>query len=116
MRNKNNFLWRWLLATLAVIVAAYLIPRVHLSGFLAALVAALILGLVNTIIKPILLILTLPINLLTLGLFTLVINALMVLLTSAIVPGFAVNGFWNALIFSVVLSLINWFFERAERR
>jgi len=91
-----------------VVVSAYLLPGVTLSGFGAALLAALVLGLLNVFIKPILLLLTLPINILTLGLFTLVINALVIMVVSAIVPGFHVSGFWYALLFSVVLSIVLW--------
>jgi putative membrane protein len=102
------FLIHWLITTVAVLIAAYLLPGVHVKGFFAALVTALVLGLINTFIRPILLILTLPINILTLGLFTFIINALLIMLTSAVVPGFDVRSFWWALLFSLVLSLIKW--------
>lgn len=98
----------WLLAALAIIVTAYLLPGVSLSGFVPALVTALLLGLVNAFIKPVLLLLTLPINILTLGLFTLVINAALIMLIARLVPGFQVQGFWWALVFSVVLTVVNW--------
>jgi putative membrane protein len=101
------FLIHWLVRTLAVIISAYLLPGVKVEGFLAALVTALVLGLLNTVIRPILIFLTLPLNVLTLGLFTFVINALLILLTSAIVPGFEVRNFGWALLFSLVLSIIN---------
>lgn len=103
-----GFLINWLVSGLAIVIAAYLLPGIRLSGFFAALVTALVLGLINAIIKPVLLLLTLPINLLTLGLFTLVINALLIMLTSKIVPGFQVDGFWWAVAFSVVLALVNF--------
>jgi putative membrane protein len=102
------FLIHWLITTIAILIAAYLLPGVTVKGFFAALVTALVLGLINTFIRPILLILTLPINILTLGLFTFVINALLIMLTSAVVPGFDVRNFWWALLFSFVLSLIKW--------
>src|SRR5512135_271605 len=102
-----RFLIHWLIRTLAVVLAAYLLPGVKVEGFFAALITALVLGLLNTIIRPILLLLTLPLNVLTLGLFTFVINALLILLTSAIVPGFDVRNFGWALLFSLVLSIIN---------
>jgi putative membrane protein len=105
--RKMAFIINWLVSTLAVIISAYLLPGVSLSGFFAALVTALILGLVNAVIRPVLLVLTLPLTVLTLGLFALVINALLVMLTSAIVPGFYVRNFWWALLFGLVLSLIN---------
>jgi putative membrane protein len=98
----------WLLAALAIMATAYLLPGVSLSGFVPALVTALVLGLVNAFIKPVLLLLTLPINILTLGLFTLVINALLIMLVSKLVSGFQVQGFWWALVFSVVLTVVNW--------
>ena len=97
----------WLLATLAVAIAAYLLPGVMVDGFLAAAIAALVLGVVNALVRPLLLLLTLPLTILTLGLFTLVINAVLVLLTSAVVPGFSVANFWWAVLFSVVLVLVN---------
>ena len=103
-----SFLFHWLIRALAIVITAYLLPGVRLSGFFAALVTALVLGLVNTFIKPLLLLLTLPLNILTLGLLTFVINAMLILLTSALVPGFAVSGFWWALLFSMVLSIINY--------
>lgn len=103
-----GILINWLLAALAIMATAYLLPGVSLSGFVPALVTALVLGLVNAIIKPVLLLLTLPINILTLGLFTLVINALLIMLVSKLVSGFQVQGFWWALVFSVVLTVVNW--------
>ena len=102
-----GFLLQWLVSGLAIIITAYLLPGVALTGFLAALVTALILGLINAIIRPVLILLTLPLNILTLGLFTLVINALLVMLAAAIVPGFAVRGFWWALLFGIVLAIVN---------
>lgn len=103
-----TFLLSWLISALAIIITAYLLPGVRLSGFFAALVTALVLGLINAFIKPVLLLLTLPINILTLGLLTLVINALLIMLAGAIVPGFSVSGFWWALLFSLVLSIVNY--------
>jgi putative membrane protein len=98
----------WLIYALAIMLAAYLLPGIKLTGFAAALITALVLGLVNAFIKPFLILLTLPINLLTLGLFTLVINTLLIMLTSALVPGFDVRGFWWAFLFSIILSLIHF--------
>ncbi len=97
----------WLVSTLSILITAYLLPGVHLQSFVAALATSLVLGIINAIIKPVLLVLTLPINVLSLGLFTFVINALLVLLASRIVPGFQVDGFLWALAFSIVLSLVN---------
>ena len=107
-----GILINWIVSALAILAAAYLLPGVHVTSFIAALVAAVVLGIINAIIKPVLLILTLPINILTLGLFTFVINALVILLAANLVPGFSVDSFWWALIFSVVLSIINSFLHR----
>ena len=82
---------------------------------IAILIAAVVLGALNLFIRPILIILTLPINILTLGLFSFVINALLVLLVSALVPGFLVTGFWSAFFFALVLSIVNWVFSLWSR-
>jgi putative membrane protein len=96
----------WLLSALAIMIAAYILPGVHVATFFSALVVAVILGLINVFIRPLLLILTLPINILTLGLFTFVINALMIMLAANIVKGFSVDSFWWAMLFSIVLTLV----------
>ncbi|MCL5435656.1 MAG: phage holin family protein [Patescibacteria group bacterium] len=101
-----------LISTLSVVLAAYLLPGVSVDNFLAALAVAVVLGLVNFFVRPLLVILTLPITVFTLGLFLLVINALMVLLVAAVVPGFAVDGFWWALLFSLVVSVVSAFLNR----
>lgn len=100
-------------STLAVLVAAYILPGVTVDNFFAALVAALVLALVNFFVRPLLVILTLPITIFSLGLFLLVINALLVLFVAAVVPGFAVGGFWWALLFSFLVSLVSTFLNRS---
>lgn len=100
----------FLLNGLAVLLAAYLLPGVDVKHYGYALLVAAILALINTLIKPVLIILTIPITLVTFGLFLLVINALMILLADWLVPGFEVNGFWWALLFSLVVSLFNSLF------
>lgn len=97
----------WMVSTLAIVIATYLVPAVHVSDFLAAFVAALVLGVVNAFLRPFLIFLTLPINIISLGLFTFVINAFLVMLTSTVVPGFDVPNFGWALLFSLVLALVN---------
>jgi putative membrane protein len=92
---------------LAVYISARIIPGVSIDSFVTAIIVSVVLGVVNTFLKPILFILTLPATILTLGLFTFVINALMVYLVATFVPGFHVNGFWTALIFSLALSLVS---------
>lgn len=104
-----SFLIKLVANTLAVLVTAYITPGVEVDSFFTAFVVSVVLGILNTILKPILVILTLPINVLTLGLFTLVINTVIILVASALVPGFRAQDFLAALVFGFVLSLVNWF-------
>ncbi|MBP8625531.1 MAG: phage holin family protein [Syntrophorhabdaceae bacterium] len=99
---------RWLLMALAIMLLGYYLPGISISGFWSALWVALFLGIVNAIIRPILILITLPINILTLGLFTFVINALLVMLASTVIKGFYVQGFLYAVLFSLILSVINF--------
>jgi putative membrane protein len=96
-----------ILGGIAVLIAQYILPGVHVPDFITAVVIAALIALLNITIKPILIILTIPITVLTLGLFLLAINALLILLAAEIVPGFNIDGFWWALLFSFVLSIIN---------
>ena len=97
---------RLVINALAVFITAKIIPGVIVADLYSALITALVLGLANTFIKPVLLFFTLPLTLLTLGLFTLVVNAIIILIVDYFVPGFMVNGFFTALLFSIVLSII----------
>lgn len=106
--------FQWLVAALSIGIAAYLIPGASVTP-MAALIAAVVLAALNLFIRPILLILTLPITILTLGLFSLVIHALLVMLASYLVPGFVIGGFWNALVFAIVLMVVNWVFSLWSR-
>ncbi|HEX7017513.1 MAG TPA: phage holin family protein [Patescibacteria group bacterium] len=99
-----------LLSGIAVFITAYVLPGVEVDSFVTALIVAVVLGVLNAFLKPVLLLLTLPINLLTLGLFTFVINVGLVFLATTLVSGFAVSGILWALAFSLVLSLVNSFF------
>ena len=99
----------WIILAAAVFIAAYILSGVSIGGVVSALIVALVLGIVNALIKPVLLFLSLPINILTLGLFTFVINALLVLLVAAIVPSFRVKNFWWALLFSIIVTIVNMF-------
>ncbi len=103
-----SLLLRWVFGALSLILVTYLVPGIVVASFYSALLAALVLGLVNALIRPVLIILTLPVNILTLGLFTLVINALMFWLASSIVKGFNVNGFLPAFFGALVVSIISW--------
>lgn len=97
----------WIVLSLAVWITAYLLPGVAVNGLAATIITALVIGIVNTFIKPVFLLLTLPLNILTLGLFTFVINALMIMLVASIVPDFRVDSFWWAMLFSFVLSVVS---------
>jgi putative membrane protein len=103
------FIVRWVLSTLAVMLAAYIVPGVSVENFWAALIAALVIGLVNAIIRPLVILLTLPATILTLGLFTLIINALMFWLAAWFVPGFDVSGFWAAFGGALIFWAVGWF-------
>ena len=101
-----NLLIKIIITAVLVLLISIFMPGVHVDGFSTALIVAVVLGLLNIFIKPILVILTLPVTILTLGLFLLVINALIILLCTNIVGGFSVDTFWTALFFSVILSLL----------
>ncbi|MBV6644590.1 MAG: phage holin family protein [Cyclobacteriaceae bacterium] len=102
-----NFFVRLILSSVAVLVVAYLLPGVEVNSFFTAFVLAIVLSFLNYTVKPILIVLTIPITVVTLGLFLLVINALVVLLADSLISGFYVDGFWWALVFSLLLSLTN---------
>ncbi|HTJ25529.1 MAG TPA: phage holin family protein [Candidatus Limnocylindria bacterium] len=103
-----GFLIRLLVNAVALIVVAYVVPGVHVSGIVGAIIAALILGIVNAIIRPILVILSLPLEILTLGLFTLVINALLFWFVGALHVGLDVHGFWPAFWGAIVMTIVSW--------
>jgi putative membrane protein len=103
----RGLLLRWLILTFAIMTAAYLFSGIHVNGFGSALIAALVLGILNAFFRPILLILTLPINVLSLGLFTFVINAVLLLMTSGVIGGLVVDGFGSALFGSLIISLVS---------
>ena len=107
-----NFFTKLLFSSIAVIVATYLLPGIAISGdgldvFVTSFIVAVVISLLNVTVKPLLIIFTIPITILTLGLFLIFINAIMILIADAIIPGFVVEGFWWALIFSFLLTLIN---------
>ncbi len=98
----------WLLNALALLAVAYLMPSIQVASFGSALVAALVLGLVNTLVRPILVILTLPVTLLTLGLFLLIINGLLFWAVGSFLDGFSVGGFWSGVLGAMLYSVISW--------
>ena len=98
----------WLVNALALLALPYIFPSIRVDSFLTALIAALVLGLINTLIRPVLVLLTLPVTLLTLGLFIFVINGLLFWFVGSFVDGFTVDGFWTAVFGAIVYSLISW--------
>jgi len=100
---------RWLTLTIAVLAAAYVIDGIQVSSFVSAILAAAVLGMLNTLLRPVLIILTLPINILTLGLFTFVINAFLLKMTALVIPGFDLRGFLPAILGALVISIVNGF-------
>lgn len=121
--NHNNggkqigrFLIKLLISSLAVIITAYLLPGVVLTGFLTAVVVAFVIAILNALLRPILVFLTIPVTVMSLGLFLLVINAFIIQITAYFVDGFSVSGFWAALFFSIILSVITWALELPGRQ
>ncbi len=104
----NGVMLRWLLLTIAIIITTYIVDGIQVAGFFSALFAAAVLGILNALFRPILIIITLPINIVTFGLFTFIINALLLKMVSGVVPGFYVHGFWSAVFGSLIISLVSW--------
>src|SRR6478735_4102175 len=102
------FVIRWLVTTVAVLVAAHVIPGVTYEGWGTLLGASLLLGIINAFIRPILLLLSLPFIIVTMGLFIFVVNALLLMLVARIIPPFQVDGFWNAFFGAIIISLVSW--------
>ena len=105
----KGILIRWFILTLAILLSAYVIDGIIVTGFFPALFAAAVLGILNAFFRPVLLILTLPVNIVTLGLFTFVINALLLKMTSGVISGFDIHGFWAAVLGALVISVVSWF-------
>ncbi len=104
----NGILIRWLTLSAAILLTSYLLEGIQVSGFGAAIFAAAMLGVLNALFRPILILLTLPINILTLGLFTFIINALMLKMASGLINGFDVHGFWSAVFGALIISAVSW--------
>jgi len=103
-----GFLLRVAVNIVAILLAAQIVPGIHVEGALAAVAAGLLLGVVNAVVRPVLLVLTLPITLVTLGLFLLVLNGICLWLVAAVVKGFTVAGFWPAVLGAIVVSIVSW--------
>ncbi|OGZ46687.1 MAG: hypothetical protein A3J54_01685 [Candidatus Ryanbacteria bacterium RIFCSPHIGHO2_02_FULL_45_13b] len=110
-----KFLLDWFISAAVIFVLAYVLPGIYVSGYLAAFGAAIIIGLANATVKPLLIILTLPITVITFGFFLLVINALVIQLAAWLVSGFDVDGFWWAFLFGVILSVVHIIRKHSER-
>lgn len=108
-----RLLIKWLILTLSVLLAAYLLEGIRVSGFFSAFLAAAVLGFLNVFFRPILIVLTLPVNILTFGLFTFLINALILKMASGVIPGFEVQGFWAAVLGGLLISAVNWLLNAA---
>ena len=106
-----NFLIKLILYSIAVLLTSYLLPGVHVDGFISAFILAAVISLLNITIKPLLIILTIPATILTMGLFLLVINAIIILIADAIIPGVQIEGFLWALLFSLIVSFLNSLFS-----
>ena len=106
-KKPTSIITRLIVNTLSIFIVAYLLPGIHIADFTSALLVALLLAILNVTLKPFLIIITLPFTLLTLGFFLLVINAIVILLAQEWVNGFQVDGFWWAVLFSILLSLVN---------
>ena len=104
----NGIIIRWLTSTGAIIFTAYILNGIHVDGFLSAFLAAAMLGILNALFRPIAILITLPINILTLGFFTFIINALMLKMASGVISGFEVQGFWSAVLGALLISTISW--------
>jgi len=100
---------KWIVLTASILLVSYLLNGIKIDHFLTAFFAAAVLGILNSIVRPILILLTLPINLLTFGIFTFIINAALLMLVSVIIPGFDIDGFWTAVVGSILISIINAF-------
>jgi putative membrane protein len=104
----RGLLLRWLVLTAAVLAASWLLDGIRVDGLLSALLAAATLGILNAVLRPLIILLTLPVNILTLGLFTFVINALMLKIVSEVIPGFTVHGFWTAVVGALIIGAVSW--------
>lgn len=100
-----------LVSSLAVFFSAYILPGVYLDGFPTAILVAIVLGLLNAFVKPLLVLLTIPVTVFSFGLFLLVINAFMIMIVDQVLDGFSLPGFWMALLFSIIVSLVTAFLE-----
>lgn len=112
----TGILLRWLILTAAILAAAYLLDGIEIRDFLSAFLAAAVLGILNAFFRPLLILLTLPLNILSLGLFTFVINAFLLKLASGVIDGFEVHGFWTALFGALIITVVSGFLNALTRK
>jgi putative membrane protein len=105
---EMTVLLTWLINALALLIITYLVPSIHIRSFGTALIVALVLGLINAVLRPVLILLTLPVTIVTLGVFILVVNALCFWLAASLLKGFEVSGFWSAFFGSILYSIVSW--------
>ena len=105
---SSYYLTHWLVATFSVMIMAYVVPGIRIDGFVSALLSALVIGIVNSLVWPVLVFLTLPLTVITFGLFLFVVNGLALKISAAITPGFKINGLLPAILGAIVLSIIGW--------
>src|ERR1035437_4434781 len=111
-----NFIIRLIISTLSVLVTAYILPGIYVENFMTAVFVAIVLGCLNTLVQPLLILFSLPLVIFSFGLFLIVINTLIILLTDKLVDGFRVEGFWHALLFSIVMSIVTSILNAIKRR
>ena len=111
-----NFVVRLIISTLAVLATSYLLTGVYVENFLTAVIVAVVLGCLNAIVKPLLILLSLPVVVLSFGLFLIVINTLMIMLADKLVDGFSVGGFWHALLFGIVMAIVTSILNTIKKR
>lgn len=109
-----KILIKWIVSAVAIAITAYLLPGVTVSGVVPVVILAVVLGIVNAFIKPILTAITLPLSVITLGIFSLILNTLLIMLADAVVPGFEIAGFWWALLFGIVLGLVTAVLKKVD--
>ena len=113
--RRRSWVVRWLVNAIALLVTTAVVPGIELKSVFTALLAAAVMGVINAFVRPVFLILTLPLNFLTLGLFTFVLNGLMLLLAAVFVPGFTVSGLWAAILGALLLGLVSSIITRIAR-
>lgn len=109
-----KILIKWIVSAVAIAITAYILPGVTVTGIVPVLILAVVLGIINAFIKPILTVITLPLSIVTLGIFSLILNTLLILLAEAVVPGFDIDGFWWALLFGIVLALVTAVLKKVD--